>query len=398
MKNSKMKENTTNNETAFCKNLLSWYEDSKRNLPWRQDPSPYHVWISEIMLQQTRVEAAKGYYTRFLDALPTIDHLASAKEDTYLKLWEGLGYYSRVRNLHKAANVVVAEYHSQLPSEYHQLLKLPGIGPYTAAAIASISFGQPVPAIDGNLLRIFSRLTEYKESILTTTAKKAADVFFKAHISPKNPGAFNQALMDLGAAICLPNTTPHCQNCPVSNNCSAYLHGTQMQLPNRPKQKNKTIEKRTVFLIHVNDSILLGKRPAKGLLAGLYEFPGVESHLSKKVALEYVESLGFEPLRIHRLPDSKHVFSHKEWHMRGYQVFTSGWTDFSRHQPKAVQTIGNTVDNTMIHDTASLPEADALVPGQLFLANQEDVLSTWSIPSAFSFYRDYLLGNISSET
>ncbi len=377
------------NETPFTENLLVWYNSHKRDLPWRRDPSPYHVWISEIMLQQTRVEAVKGYYSRFLETLPTIDHLAKAEENVYLKLWEGLGYYSRVRNLHKTAKVVVMDYHGQLPSNYTKLLKLPGIGPYTAAAIASISFGQPIPAIDGNLLRIFSRLTEYKDSILTTTAKKEADAFFKRHISIKEPGSFNQGLMDLGAGICLPNAQPHCQECPLSKDCLAFLHGTQMQLPNRPKQKKKTIEKRTVFLIHVNDSILLGKRSAKGLLAGLYEFPGVEKHFSKKAALEYVETLGFEPLRIHRLPDAKHIFSHKEWHMRGYEVFTSGWTDFSRQEPMTE----NATQGTMIHDNATFTETERLIPGQLFLANQEEVLSTWSIPSAFAVYKDYLLGN-----
>ena len=194
--------------------LLDWYDKEGRTLPWRTDPSPYHVWISEIMLQQTRVEAVKGYYERFLRALPDIASLAEAPEDLYLKLWEGLGYYSRVRNLHKAACVIMEEHGGCMPETAAELRKLPGIGPYTSAAIASIAFGERIPAIDGNLLRVFARMTAWQENIKTPASASRAGDYFSGIMPADRPGDFNQALMDLGAMICLPGGLPRCEECP----------------------------------------------------------------------------------------------------------------------------------------------------------------------------------------
>jgi A/G-specific adenine glycosylase len=208
-------ETNYENSGDIAEPLLIWYDENRRILPWREDPTPYHVWLSEIMLQQTRVEAVRGYYDRFLAALPDIKTLAAAPEDQYLKLWEGLGYYSRVRNLHRAAITLMEDYDGEMPADYDELRSLPGIGPYTAAAIASIAFGKPEPAIDGNLLRVFARLTCYEPNILTPAANREARAFFLQTMDKARPGAFNQALMDLGALICLPNSAPSCGSCPL---------------------------------------------------------------------------------------------------------------------------------------------------------------------------------------
>ncbi len=366
-------------------NLLLWYSHNKRILPWREDPSPYHVWISEIMLQQTRVEAVKGYYARFLESLPDIASLAAADEDTYLKLWEGLGYYSRVRNLHKAAVVLMEDYGGQMPAGAADLVKLPGIGPYTAAAISSIAFGEPVPAIDGNLLRVFARLTCYKDSILTPQARKDADAYFAPRIrlaaetvtpeaAVNGPGTYNQALMDLGATICLPNAAPLCEQCPLAAFCRAHAESRETEFPNRPAKAKRTIEDMTVFLIRFKGGILLRKRPDTGLLASLYEFPNVPGHLKKADALHVVEEMGFGPLRIRRLPPAKHIFTHKEWHMAAWEVFADEWTAFDRTAPE--------------RGTQKEPADD----GRLFIADIDAIENVWSIPSAFAAYRDYLLG------
>ena len=362
--------------------LLLWYEKNRRILPWREDPTPYHVWISEIMLQQTRVEAVKGYYARFLESLPDIAALAAADEDTYLKLWEGLGYYSRVRNLHKAAVVLMEDYGGQMPASAADLRKLPGIGPYTAAAISSIAFGESVPAIDGNLLRVFARLTCYEDSILTPQARKDAEAYFGPLITLANdPGAFNQALMDLGATICLPNAAPLCNKCPLAAFCRAHAEGRETELPNRPAKAKRTIEDMTVFLIRFKGGILLRKRPDTGLLASLYEFPNVPGHLKKADALRTVEEMGFGPLRIKKLPPAKHIFTHKEWHMAAWKVFDEEWTAFDRTAPGR----GTAEDPA---DT----QKEAADDGRLFIADIDAIRDVWSVPSAFAAYRDYLLG------
>ena len=381
-------------------NLLLWYSHNKRILPWREDPSPYHVWISEIMLQQTRVEAVKGYYARFLESLPDIASLAAADEDTYLKLWEGLGYYSRVRNLHKAAVVLMEDYGGQMPASAADLLKLPGIGPYTAAAISSIAFGEPAPAIDGNLLRVFARLTCYKDSILTPQARKDADAYFAPRIrlaadtctpgaATNGPGAYNQALMDLGATICLPNAAPLCEQCPLAAFCRAHAESRETEFPNRPAKAKRTIEDMTVFLIRFKGGILLRKRPDTGLLASLYEFPNVPGHLKKADALHVVEEMGFGPLRIRKLPPAKHIFTHKEWHMAAWEVFADEWTAFDRTAPEHRSPEEPAPQDTgAAADTKKEPADD----GRLFIADIDSIEQVWSIPSAFAAYRDYLLG------
>ena len=304
----------------MAKPLLAWYDANRRILPWREDPAPYHVWVSEIMLQQTRVEAVIPYYLRFLEELPDVPALAKVPEERLLKLWEGLGYYSRVRNLQKGAQQVMSEYGGEIPSAPEALLKITGIGPYTAAAVASIAFGVRIPAVDGNLLRVFARLSGYAQDVRTPAAKKAAEAAFLSVFPEKRPGDMNQALMDLGAGVCLPNGAPRCESCPLQEMCFAYRHQMQEQLPKARKKKERPVQKRTVLLIRRGKDVLVRKRPGKGLLAGLYEFPNPEGHLSSKDAGLYVRKRGYLPERIRPLPEAKHVFTHLVWEMTGYEV------------------------------------------------------------------------------
>lgn len=344
----------------FTKPLLEYYDANRRILPWREEPKPYHVWLSEIMLQQTRVEAVLGYYARFLQAFPSIRDLAEATEDRYLKLWEGLGYYSRVRNLHKAAEMIMEQYDGEMPKRAKELEKLSGIGPYTAAAIASIAFQEAVPAVDGNLLRLYARVTLYGENIKDEKAKKAASAFYQP-LMAERPGDFNQALMDLGATVCVPNGAPHCEKCPLKPVCKAHRQKCETDYPKMPEKRPRRCEDRTVFLIRDAGKLLLRKRPAKGLLAGLYEFPNETGTMDATEALQYVRGLGFEPLRIHPLTTAKHIFSHIEWHMTGYYV--------------------------MVDELHPFPESSRLFPVSL-----REINEVYSIPSAFSAYRDAIYG------
>jgi A/G-specific adenine glycosylase len=319
--------------------LLSWFAENARDLPWREMPGrervlrpgqrSYHVWVSEIMLQQTRVEAVKPYYHRFMEALPDVEALARCPEDRLLKLWEGLGYYNRVRNMQKAAQIVTEQYGGILPGTYEELLALPGIGSYTAGAIASIAYGQLVPAVDGNVLRVISRITGSDADIAKQSVKTQFEVLLKAlmerefsapDVPADRPGLFNQSLMELGATVCLPNGAPDCVHCPVGQICYANEEGCQIQLPVKSSQKARRIEMRTVFVIRDSERSAVRKRPARGLLAGLYELPNVEGHLTREQALEKVSGWGFSPIRITPLPEAKHIFSHIEWRMIGYMV------------------------------------------------------------------------------
>lgn len=300
--------------------LLAWYDNGRRILPWREDPTPYHVWISEIMLQQTRVEAVKPYYDRFLQALPDIESLAATDDEKLLKLWEGLGYYNRARNLKKAAQILVSEYGGQMPDEYEKILSLPGIGSYTAGAIASIAFGKPRPAVDGNVLRILSRLRADDRDILQANVKKSVEEELLDVMPANRPGDFNQALMELGAMVCIPNGAPKCDVCPWNRLCLARVEGRTAELPQKAKKKPRSVEEKTILVIQDGERIVLRKRPEKGLLAGMYEFPSMEGYCSEERALAYLRKLGFSPLRIRKLPPAKHVFTHKEWHMKGYLV------------------------------------------------------------------------------
>lgn len=303
--------------------LLSWFYQNKRILPWREDPSPYRVWVSEIMLQQTRVEAVKPYFERFMKELPTIEALSKVEEEKLLKLWEGLGYYNRARNLKEAAKQIIEQFDKTLPKDYKQLLELKGIGHYTAGAIASIAYQIPVPAVDGNVLRVLARITQDGEDILKQSVKARYEKELSL-IMPKNAaGDFNQALMELGATVCLPNGSPVCQMCPLNQMCQAKQTDTWQNYPFKAKAKKRRIENKTVLIIRDGDKIVLRKRPKTGLLAGLYEFPNEEGFLSEEEVLALVKKDNLVPIYIKQLEEAKHIFSHVEWHMHGYMVKVS---------------------------------------------------------------------------
>lgn len=304
---------------SFSKRLLDWYDQNHRLLPWRSNPTPYHVWLSEIMLQQTRVEAVKGYYARFLAVLPSIESLANASEDTCLKLWEGLGYYSRVRNLRKAAMEVVDKYQGKLPEDEALLGKLPGIGKYTAAAIASIAFQKKAVAVDGNLLRVFSRLTCSTLDIREEKAKETCHQFLFERLEER-PGDFNQALMDLGEIICLPHGVPKCDLCPFRDCCKAHMAKKELDYPTLSKAKEKKTENLTVLLFSAEEKIAIRKRPEKGLLASLYEFPNLEGTYSQKEVEAYLEKNGISFTKVISLGNATHIFTHRIWKMNGYRV------------------------------------------------------------------------------
>ena len=302
--------------------LLPWYRVHKRDLPWRKDREPYHVWLSEIMLQQTRVEAVKGYYARFLTTLPTIADLAVCDDDALHKLWEGLGYYSRVRNLKKAAIRIMEDHGGEFPGDYEAIRALPGIGDYTAGAVCSICFDQPTPAVDGNVLRVISRLTEDATPIDLPAQKKAVQTAL-AEIYPKEAGEFTQALMELGATLCGPNWKPRCEACPCRHFCSGALHGTAEQYPVKLPKKGKRIEEKTVFILSCDGRYALQKRPEEGLLAGLWQFPNVPGKLETEAALAAAESMGLRPRDILRTLERKHIFTHIRWEMRGIYLEVS---------------------------------------------------------------------------
>ena len=300
--------------------LLAWYDAGRRILPWREEPTPYHVWLSEIMLQQTRVEAVKSYYDRFLRRLPDIADLAVVEEETLLKLWEGLGYYNRARNLKKAALQIMEEYGGTMPGNYESLLKLAGIGSYTAGAVASIAFGQPVPAVDGNVLRVLARLRTDDRDILDAGVKKSIEAELRGVIPENRPGDFNQALMELGAMVCIPNGNPKCENCPWVEFCQARIQNRITEYPKKAPKKPRSIELKTVLVIRYGNLVALRRRPDRGLLAGLYEFPTLEGHCGEEQVIAHLKQAGVSPLRIRRLTEAKHIFTHKEWHMTGYAV------------------------------------------------------------------------------
>ena len=302
--------------------LLPWYHENKRALPWRQTKEPYHVWLSEIMLQQTRVEAVKGYYARFLAALPTIEALSQCDDDALHKLWEGLGYYSRVRNLKKAAQVVMAEYGGRFPGEYADILALPGIGEYTAGAICSICFDKPTPAVDGNVLRVISRILNDDTPIDLPAQKKKVQQLL-AEIYPEEAGDFTQALMELGATLCGPNKAPDCNSCPCRDLCEGNKFGTAEKLPVKLPKKGRKEENRTVFILSCDGRYALEKRPSKGLLAGLWQFPNVSGKLEIQDALEILTQMGLKPKDIRRQVEKKHIFTHIQWNMRGIYVETA---------------------------------------------------------------------------
>ena len=300
--------------------VVGWFRQNKRDLPWRKDQDPYHVWVSEIMLQQTRVEAVKPYYERFLKELPRVKDLAEAKEDTLLKLWEGLGYYNRVRNMQKAAQQIMVDFHGEFPNTYEEILSLKGIGNYTAGAISAFAFGLPKPAVDGNVLRVVSRITGSREDIMKQSVRKAMERALEQVIPEDAASDFGQGLIELGAIVCVPNGEPKCAECPAAFACVARKQGLTAEIPVKKKAKARRIEKRTVLIFKDGEKLAIRKRPGKGLLAGLYEFPNEEGKLTQKEVTAYSKEIGLMPVRVKKLESAKHIFSHVEWHMTGYEV------------------------------------------------------------------------------
>ncbi len=299
--------------------LLPWYREHHRELPWRQDRDPYHVWVSEIMLQQTRVEAVKGYYARFLSRLPTISDLSEISEPELLKLWEGLGYYTRARNLKKAAITIMTEYHGQFPRDYAAIRSLPGIGDYTAGAICSICFDEKTPAVDGNVLRVVSRICDDHRCTDDPKVRRSITAAL-AEIYPEEAGAFTQSLMELGAMVCLPNGAPLCSRCPMGDLCLARMRNTIDRLPVRKPKKPRRQVDMTVFLLSCGDKIALERRPDTGLLAGLYQFPHLPGHLSPEEIIEAAEGWGLRPQFLEKIVSRTHIFTHIQWNMQGARL------------------------------------------------------------------------------
>ncbi len=345
--------------TAFTPALLHYYNKEKRELPWREDTDPYHVWISEIMLQQTRVEAVKSYYLRFIEALPDVDALAHVKEERLLKLWEGLGYYSRARNLQKAARIVAEEYGGVMPKTGEELIKLPGIGSYTAGAIASISFGETIPAVDGNVLRVLSRVFADGRDIGQPQVKKDYEKLLKVSMSCERPGEFNQAMMEVGAMVCVPNGQPRCESCPLALFCEAHRSGTWDRYPYKAPKKSRTVEERTVLILRDEKRTAIVKRPAKGLLAGMYEFPVMKGYATEEEVLADLKEKGIRAVRIQPLEDAVHVFTHREWHMKAYLIRVDELTAYTPPQ------------------------------GWIF-ADAADTRDIYPIPSAYTKYKKYV--------
>ncbi|WP_301859128.1 A/G-specific adenine glycosylase [uncultured Megasphaera sp.] len=316
-----MLEQKTGN-TSWVSGLLEWFQTHRRDLPWRRDfpRDPYKVWVSEIMLQQTKVEAVKPYYDSWMDRFPTLESLAAASEDDVLRQWQGLGYYSRARNLHEAVQEVVASYGGHVPEQKKDVLALKGVGDYTAGAILSIAYGMPEAAVDGNVLRVFARLYNIDGNILSSAVKKQITACVEQCIPRDQAGVFNEALMDFGALVCIPKH-PRCGECPLAASCLARKAGREQELPVRITKKKVPVEPVTVVMVEQNRKWLLHRRPPKGLLASMWEFPNAagSGHEGIQAVQHLLANLGLDiavdPLPVHTL---KHVFSHKIWHMTVY--------------------------------------------------------------------------------
>ncbi len=342
--------------------LLKWYDTNKRALPWRKDPTPYRVWISEIMLQQTRVEAVKPYFRRFMDAFPDIETLAEADEEHLLKLWEGLGYYNRARNLQKAAIQIMKEHGGKMPDSRKGLLGLCGIGSYTAGAIASIAFGRREPAVDGNVLRVIARFRQDSRLVDDPKVKEAVEQDLREIMPAARPGDFNQALMEIGTCVCVPNGAPLCGSCPLAEICMAHGTGTELDYPQKQKKAPRKIEERTILMVMDNDRIAIRRRREKGLLPGMYEFPSVDGFCTAEEVAGYLRGKGLYILCVRPLEDAKHVFTHREWHMKGYMV--------------------------RVDELASKP-GEGMPEDWLYIEPWE-IREKYPIPSAFGVYKKYL--------
>lgn len=308
---------TTELYKALPKLLLPWYAENARDLPWRRNQDPYRVWVSEIMLQQTRVEAVIGYYDRFMRAFPTVQALAEAEEAQVLKLWEGLGYYSRARNLQKTAGLLVQEHDGVFPDTAEALRKLPGIGAYTAGAIASICFERPSAAVDGNVLRIMTRITAEESPIDWNATKQGIGARLEEVYPQGRCGDFTQALMELGACVCTPKS-PKCAECPVGAICVARQRNTVENYPVKLPKAAKRVEERTVFLLRCGEKYAICRREEKGLLAGLWQFPNCSGALSPELAVQWVGDAGAEPAGLIKEVHRTHIFTHIRWEMTGY--------------------------------------------------------------------------------
>lgn len=375
---------------GFSAQLLRWYDIEKRTLPWRETRDPYRIWVSEIMLQQTRVEAVRVYYARFLEALPTVEALAQCDEDELLKLWEGLGYYSRVRNLQKAAKIIVEKHDGKLPTDHAALLKLPGIGPYTAGAVASIAFDIPVVAMDGNVYRILSRLTRESGHVDDTKIAAKLKLLAEQLLSQQRPGEFNQALMDLGATVCIPNGRPDCENCPISAYCAAYAHGDPLAYAKKKPKKARKIVPYTILLMRKEseEAYLLSRRPNAGVLARMWSFPMMEGTLDAEGVKHVLTQAGYNVTAIEKGPDAKHVFTHLEWHMKSFVVSVSG---FAVEREESAETTHVVREKGM--DTVPTKAGSGRSP---FLedaawASPAQIEASYAMPSAYRKFLTYLL-------
>ncbi len=342
--------------------LLKWYDKNRRVLPWREDPAPYRVWVSEIMLQQTRVEAVKPYFERFMETFPDIAALAGAEEELLLKMWEGLGYYNRARNLQKAAVRIQEDYGGKIPDTLEGLLTLPGIGSYTAGAVASIAFHRAVPAVDGNVLRVLARLRKDSRAITDAKVRQQVESELKEIMPGDRPGDFNQAMMEIGACVCIPNGAPLCGKCPLNGICMAHMAGEEQEYPCKPPKKPRITEDRTVLVVMDENRAAIRKRHGKGLLAGMYEFPSMEGFRTAEEVVEYLAENGLKALRVQPLEEARHIFTHREWHMKGYMV---------------------RVDELE-------PRSEEGVTRDWLYIEPEETKNRYPIPSAFSAYTKYL--------
>lgn len=351
------------------KPLLAWYDANRRKLPWRENVSAYRVWVSEVMLQQTRVEAVKPYFERFMEKFPDIASLANAEEEVLLKYWEGLGYYSRARNLKKAAEMVEECFGGVMPADYEELLQLPGIGSYTAGAISSIAYGKPVPAVDGNVLRVLARLREDERLITDESTKRAVREELLKAIPRRRPGDFNQAMMEIGALVCIPNGAPLCEVCPLAVICLAHADGREMEFPKKAEKKQRNVEEKTILVLRDEENTVVQKRPERGLLAGMYEFPSMEGFQTPEQVLCFLSEHGVHAIWIKPLEDAKHIFTHKEWHMKGYMI---------------------RVDELGERETSSGTEGWILI-------DPNETREKYPIPSAFRAYTKYLQMKLGKE-
>ena len=375
--------------------LLRWFHSEKRALPWREEPTPYRVWVSEIMLQQTRVEAVKPYFERFVAALPDVRALARADEDTLMKLWEGLGYYSRARHLQSAARLICSDHGGKIPARFDGLLTLPGIGRYTAGAVASIAFGERRPAVDGNVLRVIMRLLACPADILKESTKRAVEEALIARL-PENAGDFNQSLMELGALVCLPRGAARCPSCPLERLCLAKEANLQAELPQKTPPKRRRTEKLTIFLLSKNGKIALEKRPAHGLLAGLWGFPVMEGHLKKNEAAKALQALGLIPAKLHALPAAQHIFSHITWQMVGWHVELAETSSdepsaATKSSPASTEVVEANARpaSLRLHEATAPYDAQTKTPPLLWATAQE-IADIYSVPAAYRSYFPYL--------